>query len=171
MNGANASSEAWLPIAGFEGIYEISDQGTVKRLGGTKGARNDRILSPYTSGFGYLTVSLSRENERTRRTVHSLVAEAFIGPRPQGLQVRHLDGTKENNCKENLKYGTPLENSADLDRHGARRSHFGERTHCSRGHAYTEANTRIKVRSSGAKERVCRTCARERYVPVARRAH
>lgn len=44
------------------------------------------------------------------RNVHSLVAEVFIGPRPEGMQVNHKDGNRYNNSVENLEYVTPSEN-------------------------------------------------------------
>jgi hypothetical protein len=52
------------------------------------------------------------------RNVHTLVALAFIGPRPPGKQVRHLDGDCTNNYWKNLKYGTPQKNMDDRTKHG-----------------------------------------------------
>lgn len=52
------------------------------------------------------------------RTVHSLVAAAFIGPCPQGQEVRHKDGTRTNNTADNLEYGTRTDNLRDAIRHG-----------------------------------------------------
>jgi transposase len=50
--------------------------------------------------------------------VHALVALAFIGPRPNGQVVRHLDGDKKNNRPDNLAYGEKWVNAADARRHG-----------------------------------------------------
>jgi hypothetical protein len=50
--------------------------------------------------------------------VHDLVLEAFVGPRPEGMQCRHMDGSKTNNVPSNLQWGTPLENSRDKATHG-----------------------------------------------------
>lgn len=50
--------------------------------------------------------------------VHHLVAEAFIGPRPENLEIRHLDGNRQNNRVDNLAYGTKSENCADSAKHG-----------------------------------------------------
>lgn len=52
------------------------------------------------------------------RTVHTLVAETFIGPRPEGQQVRHLDGVRWNNNAWNLEYGTAVQNASDRNYHG-----------------------------------------------------
>jgi hypothetical protein len=75
---------------------------------------------------GYFMVGLSGKEKIRYRCVHALVAEAFIGQRPEGLVIRHLDGNKENNTVSNLVYGTVAENSADEVRLG--------RTHYSRKH-------------------------------------
>jgi hypothetical protein len=56
---------------------------------------------------------------------HRLVAEAFHGPAPEGMECRHLDGTRDNNRPSNLAWGTPVENAADRRRHGTNIS--GER--------------------------------------------
>jgi hypothetical protein len=67
---------------------------------------------------GYRQVGLSRDGKRHCRKVHRLVAERFIGPRPAGMQIRHLDGTRTNNTPANLSYGTAIENQADRIVHG-----------------------------------------------------
>jgi DNA-binding transcriptional regulator YiaG len=66
-------------------------------------------------------VHLYENGVREGRTVHRVVAEAFIGPRPEGLEVRHLDGNKTNNRASNLVYSTHKENEADKARHGTLR--------------------------------------------------
>lgn len=52
------------------------------------------------------------------RTIHQLVAEAFIGPRPEGLETCHNDGDPTNNHVGNLRYATHAENAADMVKHG-----------------------------------------------------
>lgn len=104
-------NEIWKPVVGHSG-YEASDQGRVRSL-----LRGIRILRPGLASNGYWTVAL---RGRKTRTVHSLVLEAFVGPRPEGMEVRHLDGNRLNACLSNLRYGTRVENAADSDRHGTR---------------------------------------------------
>lgn len=53
-----------------------------------------------------------------RQYIHTLMCEAFHGPRPEGQQVRHLDGNRDNNAPSNLRWGTPRENNMDKVRHG-----------------------------------------------------
>ena len=65
---------------------------------------------------GYLFVRLGSKNNP--QPVHRLMLITFIGPRPKGMQCRHLDGNKENNRLDNLCWGTPKENQADRRKHG-----------------------------------------------------
>lgn len=118
-------SEEWRPVVGYEGYYEVSDQGRVRgveRL--IKSSRGFRTLpSALLQGTRnkqtkYVQVALSREGRRKLVAVHALVAAAFIGPRPKGLEVRHLDGNHSNDRRTNLKYGTPSQNRHDSVRHG-----------------------------------------------------
>lgn len=93
--------------------YWVSDNGAVK------GARG-RVLKQHPV-MGYLAVSIAGKT----RKVHHLVAEAFIGPRPEGKVVSHLDGDVTNNGVENLSYVTPSENEQHKVTHGT--SAHGER--------------------------------------------
>lgn len=70
---------------------------------------------------GYPVVSCNTTSGG-KQLVHTMVADAFIGPKPMGLEVRHLDGNPSNSAKSNLAYGTSKENSADMVFHGTQRS-------------------------------------------------
>jgi len=65
-----------------------------------------------------LFVNLSEKGKRYLRRVHRLVLETYIGPRPVGMECRHLDGNPTNNNLDNLCWGTPSENQADRLIHG-----------------------------------------------------
>ena len=81
---------------------------------------------------GYLAVGLSvGHHRRVTMMVHRIVMETFVGPLPNGMETRHLDGNKMNAGLTNLKYGTGKENAADRDRHGtsARGATHGWVTH------------------------------------------
>ena len=67
---------------------------------------------------GYLSVSMSVDGKAMQKKIHWLVAEAFLGPRPAGLQVLHADGDRSNARLDNLSYGTSLENGLDTRKHG-----------------------------------------------------
>jgi hypothetical protein len=73
------------------------------------------------NGRYYQQVCLYLDGVRAQRTVHSLVLEAFVGPRPIDAVSRHLDGCPDNNRLTNLEWGTPSENTADMDAHGRMR--------------------------------------------------
>ena len=124
--------EIWKPVVGFEGWYDVSNRGRIRRLynGGEDGWR---ILKPSINqtGTGYYQVSLSKNGKVQRNTlVHIVVAEAFNGPRPPGLLVLHRNG-KSLECNEgNLYYGTHQQNMADRVTHGT--SNRGQRHGMSR---------------------------------------
>ena len=111
------SVEIWKPVLGYEGMYEVSDEGRVRSLdrivkgrGGNNRLFPGKILSPETTYQGYKRVRLSREGKTRRFTVHSLVAQEFIGEYPKGLVINHIDENKANNRAENLEYVTQKEN-------------------------------------------------------------
>jgi hypothetical protein len=87
--------EEWRAVSGFE-MYEINNLGRLRR--------GHRILSGMIDKCGYHQYCLSVQNKQYFRTSHSLVAIAFIGPRPEGLVIDHIDHNKLNNCVENLRY-------------------------------------------------------------------
>lgn len=97
-------------IAGFEGLYAVTESGHVWS------ERTHRWLRPGAGKkHGYLTVALGRGNTRH---VHRLVANAFLGPTPIGMEVRHKDGDRANPHVNNLEFGTRSDNNYDAVRHG-----------------------------------------------------
>ena len=117
----------WLPVLGFEGHYEVSDQGSVRSLdrvikckSGKHRSYKGRLLRLRVNTNGYLITDLYKDLKKITRTAHSLVAEAFIGPRPNDLEVCHNDGNRLNSCLSNLRYGTRTENFSDCLIHGTR---------------------------------------------------
>ena len=108
-------TEVWRPVSLFDGsffgLYEVSDQGRVRRCGGSGGRTPaSRALKPNANWGGYLMVSLSSPARSEHPAVHRLVADAFLGPRPDGLQVHHCNGLKDDNRACNLRYVTPSDN-------------------------------------------------------------
>ena len=146
----NLPGERWMPIVCWKGRYEVSDQGRVRNLA------NGRILAGWTMVNGYRAVTIGGRAEATQCYIHQLVAEAFIGPRPPGQEVRHLDGSRDNNARGNLAYGTISRNSLDSIEHG---THFqASKTHCAKGnHEFTPENTYLHPKGA----RVCRICSSE----------
>ena len=90
--------EIWKDIIGFEGIYEISNLGRIRRI------KNGRILSTRRSDGWYITVTLYKDKKRYGKLLHRLVSEAFI-PNPDNLlEVNHRDEDKTNNRVDNLEF-------------------------------------------------------------------
>lgn len=121
-----SSDEIWRDIPGYEGRYQASDHGRIRSLdqlvrcgNGGKGTRlcKGRVLRPAgQQSDPHLRVTLG--NKAPSALVHVLVALTFIGPRPEGCDVRHLDGDPQNNRADNLAYGTRRENILDVYRTG-----------------------------------------------------
>lgn len=109
------TSVIWKPIRGFAN-YEVCADGLVRRSAPGAGARVGRVLTVSKRADGYCTVTLGRSS--TTNYVHRLVADAFIGPCPDGMEVNHLDGDKSNNSVRNLEYATRAENAAHASRMG-----------------------------------------------------
>ena len=113
--------EAWKPVIGYEGRYEVSDHGRVRALFFAARGRwkPGRIMTHKIGLDGYSRLNLYDKDGKLRtKTVHSIVLESFSGRRPIGYVTRHLDGNRQNNHKSNLTWGTPSENSNDMRRHG-----------------------------------------------------
>jgi hypothetical protein len=161
------SNENWLPVVGFEDLYEVSDQGRVRSLdrvviasAGRWGRpleqrRKGRILrlSPMNSS-GHLRVVLRHpDGSGGPRSVHVLVAEAFIGPRPEGLLALHQDDDTSNNRATNIYWGTRVQNAQDAIRNGRHRN--ARKIVCDRGHELAGANL-LEQRG----KRRCRACNR-----------
>lgn len=107
--------EEWQPVVGFEGQFEVSSLGRVKALAhsvrhwcGRDIAKPERIVNQSRHSGGYAVVSL---RDGKKHFVHRLVMQAFVGEPPAGMNdVNHIDGVKQNNCRENLEYCTRLHN-------------------------------------------------------------
>ncbi len=112
--------EKWLPVAGFAGKYEVSDHGRVRSFG--RKSPNGALLVGRSSPRGYRYFNLCSEGKRVRTySLHRLVLEAFVGPRPNGLVCCHWDGNPKNNMLSNLRWDTQVSNKADSRRHGTLR--------------------------------------------------
>lgn len=114
------ATERWLPVVGYEGWYEVSDHGRVRRVARGSRTRPGFVLAPRPTRQGYRQVALFRYGQRRDRKVHQLVLESFIGPCPRGHECNHQDGDKANNCLGNLEWATPKANAQHAIRLGLR---------------------------------------------------
>lgn len=106
----------WRDVKDFPG-YQVSSDGRVRSCVNNRHGLGNKYheLTPYVNKLGYTSVQMGRHN---RRSIHRLVAEAYI-PNPNGYPlVRHLDDDPRNNSVENLAWGTQTDNMQDCVNHG-----------------------------------------------------
>ena len=106
--------ELWKAISGYEGLYEISNQGRIRTVGRNRKSptRNaDNIKRLNNANNNYPRITLFKNGAKRTRLVHRLVVEEFIGEIPLGMDINHKDGNKANNCIENLEIVTRLQNA------------------------------------------------------------
>lgn len=164
----DVTPERWLPVPGHD-HYEVSDRGRVRSLDrmvsidcpGRRSyvaRRPGRVLKPSPTSRGYLAISISDgQPARTKTwTVHTLVALAFLGPRPSGYEICHNDGNPLNNNLSNLRYDTISGNRLDSVKHGTHRNK--RKTHCPYRHEFTPENTYVPP---GTTHRYCRACSED----------
>lgn len=112
------NNERWLPVVGYEGLYEVSDHGRIRSLyregeymarwGIAKMRFPAKELSVCKTPTGYCYVGMSKDGVARKDLLHRIVMRAFEGE--SDLQVNHKDGVKENNNLSNLEYCTSAEN-------------------------------------------------------------
>ena len=95
------NKELWLPIKGYEGLYEVSNTGYVRSI-----RRNNKLLKYNSTSYGYKRVGLYKDGKQKFHTIHRLVAEAFIPNDNLLPEINHIDGDKQNNHVDNLEYCT-----------------------------------------------------------------
>jgi hypothetical protein len=154
-------NQVWKPVVGYEGLYEVSDQGEVRapdKVTSTKGGGSYRRpgRSIAQSKGRYLSVCLYKDGRKSTKLVHLLVAEAFLGPRPSPhYVVCHGPGGQHDNSVGNLRYDTQTKNLADREAVGS--VPRGE----SHGRAVLTADQVLFIRSEMSKGASSAALARE----------
>lgn len=101
--------EKFKPIKGYEGLYEVSDYGTVRSLN-YQGKKRIKYLKSVKHKNGYLRIGLWYYGKRKWFMIHRLVWESFVGQIPKGYEIDHIDGNKTNNELSNLRCVSHMEN-------------------------------------------------------------
>jgi hypothetical protein len=101
------TDEQWRAVPGYEGLYEVSNEGRVWSH------HKHRLMVPDRNPNGYHYLLLYKDGRRRRFTVHRLVALTFIGPRPERQEVCHQNGLRSDNRLSNLRYDTPHANNLE----------------------------------------------------------
>jgi hypothetical protein len=114
----------WRDVIGYEGRYQVSRDGDVKSLNYHRQGF-EKVLKFDENKSGYRLASFSTKSAMRKFTIHSLVAASFIGPRPEGMQINHINGIKHDNRAENLEYVTQPENMKHAYATGLQRPHRG----------------------------------------------
>lgn len=145
--------EQWLPVVGWEKLYEVSDQGRVRRTA------TGCVRKSVPDKWGRHYLSLSGDGRTQTLAIHRMVLEAFVGLREPGQECLHRNDIQGDNRLVNLRWGTHSENQRDCVSNG---NHVSARkTHCDNGHEFTAENTAYWNRSDGRKQRSCRQCHRD----------
>ncbi len=117
--------DIWKDIPGYAGRYQASTGGQIRSLdrvefrkhrhgGYANWAYKGKVMQARPKESGHLNVCLGLGNSKK---VHRLVLETFVGPCPAGMECLHADGDPTNNRLENLRWGTRVENRADMRKH------------------------------------------------------
>lgn len=157
------TQEQWLPVVGYEGLYEVSDQGRVRSLDrditnklGHVRRFPGKMLTPYKKQCGHLKINLSKGGEDNPSLVHRLVLTAFVGPCPEGMHACHWNDDGTDNRLSNLRWGTSSENKHDAVRNG--KHVCANKTHCPHGHRYAGPNLYMTKKGG----RTCMACKKAR---------
>lgn len=157
------NTETWLPVAGWEGLYEVSDLGRVRSIDRETTFKDGRVrkfygtvLSGAADRDGYIQVMLKHRDRRQTKKVHRLVLEAFVGECPDGMESLHRNHRPSDNRIKNLTWGSHRQNMSDKSIAG--RHYLQKRTHCPRGHLLEEPNLVPSALKIG--KRTCRACGR-----------
>lgn len=142
----NSRQEIFIPVKGFEGLYEISN------LGRLRNAR--KIMKTYLINSGYPCAKLVKDGERTSVLIHRLVAQHFLNHIPGATEVNHKNQEKIDNSVDNLEWVTSVENKAHSYNNGWT--------------VYNKPSTGIKLGKSSKFHNVLWDKARSKWVGVVR---
>ncbi len=112
------NKEIWMPVRGFEGWYQVSNLGKVRRIRPGKATKIGRLLKTYLGSRGRFRVGLCKDGREYTKEVARLVANAFLGECPEGKEINHIDYDCANDRADNLEYISHSENIRHAYAHG-----------------------------------------------------
>lgn len=101
-------NEEWRDVVDFENIYQISNKGNFRRHPDNPRKAN---YPKHINRLGYEYVSISKQGKKTNKTIHQMVAAAFLSKFKYGMHINHKDGIKTNNSISNLELSNPVHNN------------------------------------------------------------
>lgn len=129
----NGKTEIWKPVPDYEGLYEVSNYGNVKRLAreriitnGISKPLSEKLLKNFTGKFGYSHVNLYKNKKLKQHRVHRIVMLAFTHMPNNKTSFNHIDGNKSNNKLSNLEWCTQKENTIHAYKTGLAKGRPGE---------------------------------------------
>lgn len=105
--------EVWKAVVGFEGLYEISDHGNIRKIAPDRMGRKThvgKLIKPMMGARGYYIYSFWKDGKPHSKLIHSLIMKAFCGDREDGETINHKNGIKTDNRFSNLEYVPHSEN-------------------------------------------------------------
>lgn len=158
------ATEIWRNLPDYIGTYQVSNKGRIRSLtrtvtdkNGRSMTRRGKMITPALAGKnGYYQFAASENGLQSRITVQTAVLAAFVGPRPEGMIVLHLNGDPRDNRLVNLRYGTRAEASQMAATRAAADNPTTPR--CPQGHPLITPNLAAKNLALG--HRLCKACHR-----------
>lgn len=128
---ANLHQEIWKDVAGYEGLYKVSNQGRVSTLGRSIIQTRGNALKSYPAKImkatiepsGYYAITLYRQGAHKRVKVHTLVGKSFIDNHDSLPVINHINGVKTDNRAENLEWCTIAHNNRHSIKMGLTKPH------------------------------------------------
>ena len=149
-------NEIWKDVVGYEGYYQVSNLGRIRSCEREAICKNkslrtvkSKILKQHLDNYGYCIISLSLNNKKHTKTIHRLVAEAFIPNLENKPTVNHINETKTDNRVLNLEWATHAEQAC----HGTRPSRISGENN---GNAKPFSYYRNVPTFRGSFKRICR---------------
>ena len=122
-------NEVWKDVIGYEGLYQVSNQGNVKSIN-YKRTGKERVMKPSFDAYGYLVVILSKGGEQSLYKVHKLVAEAFIENPDNKPRICHINTLRADNRAENLCWASQKEICNNATAEGRTRGRIATKVFC-----------------------------------------